>query len=151
MTQDNNRTLTLRALDIPTIHKFGIGFDQMFDELMRVTSKQSTNYPPHNILKIDENNFVIQLAVAGFTEGEINVGVEGQVLTITGSTDRDNKYGAEYLVHGISMRDFERTFTLAEYVEVKHAEITNGILSIELERIIPVEKMPKKIDIKFNK
>lgn len=150
MTQDN-RTLTLRALDIPTIHKFGIGFDQMFDELMRVTSRQSTNYPPHNILKIDENNFVIQLAVAGFTEGEVDVGVEGQILSITGSTNRDNKYGAEYLVHGISMRDFERTFTLAEHVEVKSAEITNGILSIELERIIPVEKMPKKIDIKYNK
>lgn len=150
MTQDS-RTLTLRALDIPTIHKFGIGFDQMFDELMRTTSRQSTNYPPHNILKIDENNFVIQLAVAGFTEGEVDVGVEGQILSITGSTNRDNKYGAEYLVHGISMRDFERTFTLAEHVEVKSAEITNGILSIELERIIPVEKMPKKIDIKYNK
>lgn len=150
MTQDN-RTLTLRALDIPTIHKFGIGFDQMFDELMRTTSKQSTNYPPHNILKIDENNFVIQLAVAGFSDGEIDVQVEGQVLSIVGSSTMDNKYGAEYLIRGISMRDFERTFTLAEHVEVKNAEITNGILSIELERIIPLEKMPKKIDIKFNK
>lgn len=150
MTQEN-RTLTLRALDIPTIHKFGIGFDQMFDELMRTTSRQSTNYPPHNILKIDENNFVIQLAVAGFGDGEIDIQVEGQVLSIVGSSTNDNKYGAEYLVRGISMRDFERTFTLAEHVEVKNAEITNGILSIELERIIPVEKLPKKIDIKFNK
>jgi len=150
MTQEN-RTLTLRALDIPTIHKFGIGFDQMFDELMRTTSKQSTNYPPHNILKIDENNFVIQLAVAGFGDGEIDIQVEGQVLSIVGSSTSDNKYGAEYLIRGISMRDFERTFTLAEHVEVKNAEITNGILSIELERIIPVEKLPKKIDIKFNK
>ena len=150
MTQDN-RTLTLRALDIPTIHKFGIGFDQMFDELMRTTSRQSTNYPPHNILKIDENNFVIQLAVAGFGDGEIDIQVEGQVLSIVGSSTGDNKYGAEYLIRGISMRDFERTFTLAEHVEVKNAEITNGILSIELERIIPVEKLPKKIDIKFNK
>ena len=150
MTQEN-RTLTLRALDIPTIHKFGIGFDQMFDELMRTTSRQSTNYPPHNILKIDENNFVIQLAVAGFGDGEIDIQVEGQVLSIVGSSTSDNKYGAEYLIRGISMRDFERTFTLAEHVEVKNAEITNGILSIELERIIPVEKLPKKIDIKFNK
>ncbi len=150
MTQDN-RTLTLRALDIPTIHKFGIGFDQMFDELMRTTSRQSTNYPPHNILKIDDNNFVIQLAVAGFDQGDVDIQVEGQVLSIVGSTNKDNKYGAEYLVQGISMRDFERTFTLAEHVEVKGAEVTNGILSIELERIIPVEKMPKKIDIKYNK
>lgn len=145
-----SRELTLRALDIPTIARFGIGFDQMFNELERVT-KQTTNYPPHNILQIDENNFVIQLAVAGFNEGDVNIQVEGQVLTITGSTTKDNKYGAEYLVQGISMRDFERTFTLAEHVEVKNAEITNGILSVELERIIPLEKLPKKIDIKFNK
>lgn len=147
----NNRELTLRALDIPTIHRFGIGFDQMFDDLMRATSRQSTNYPPHNVLKVDDNNFVVQLAVAGFDEGDINIQVEGRVLTITGSTTKDNKYGAEYVIQGISMRDFERTFTLAEHVEVKTAEVTNGILSIELERIIPVEMLPKKIDIKFNK
>ena len=146
-----SRELTLRALDIPTIHKFGIGFDQMFDDLMRATARQSTNYPPHNILKIDDNNFVIQLAVAGFDEGEIDIQVEGRVLAITGSSTKDNKYGAEYLVQGISMRNFDRAFTLAEHVEVRSAEITNGILSIELERIIPVENLPKKIDIKFNK
>ena len=147
----SNRELTLRALDIPTIHRFGIGFDQMFDELMRATSRQSTNYPPHNVLKIDDNNFVVQLAVAGFDKGDIDIQVEGRVLSITGSTNKDNKYGAEYVIQGISMRDFERTFTLAEHVEVKSAEVTNGILSIELERIVPVEHLPKKIDIKYNK
>lgn len=146
-----SRELTLRALDIPTIHRFGIGFDQMFDELMRATSRQSTNYPPHNVLKIDDNNFVVQLAVAGFDEGDIDVQVEGRVLSIMGSTNKDNKYGAEYIIQGISMRDFERTFTLAEHVEVKTASVTNGILSIELERIVPVENLPKKIDIKYNK
>lgn len=149
MTQDS-RTLTLRALDIPTIARFGIGFDQMFNELERAT-RQTTNYPPHNVLRIDDNNFVIQLAVAGFSEGDIELQVEGRVLTVSGSSVRDNEYGAEYIVHGISMRDFERTFTLAEHVEVKTASVTNGILSIELERIIPIEKMPKKIDIKYNK
>jgi molecular chaperone IbpA len=145
------KELTLRSLDIPTIARFGIGFDQMFDELMRSTSRQSTNYPPHNILKINDNNFVIQLAVAGFDEGDIDVQVEGRMLSIVGSTNKDNKYGAEYLIQGISMRDFERTFTLADHVEVKTAEVTNGILSIELERIVPVEDLPKKIDIKYNK
>ena len=146
-----SRELTLRSIDIPSIHRFGIGFEQMFDELMRTTSRQSTNYPPHNVLKIDDNNFVIQLAVAGFDEGDVGISVEGQVLSISGSTTRDNPYGAEYLVQGISMRDFERSFTLAEHVEVKNASVTNGILSIELERIVPLEKMPKKIDIKYNK
>lgn len=150
MTDRN--TLTLRSLDIPTIHKFGIGFDSVFDEIMRMSSaQQSLNYPPYNVLKIDDNNFVVQLAVAGFDEGDVQISVEGQVLTISGSTNKDNKYGAEYLVRGISMRNFERTFTLAEHVEVRTAEVTNGILSIELERIIPIEKLPKKIDIKYNK
>ncbi len=150
MTDRN--TLTLRSLDIPTIHKFGIGFDSMIDEIMRMSSaQQSLNYPPYNVLKMDDNNFVVQLAVAGFDEGDVQISVEGQVLTISGSTNKDNKYGAEYLVRGISMRNFERTFTLAEHVEVRTAEVTNGILSIELERIIPIEKLPKKIDIKYNK
>lgn len=147
----SNRTLSLRALDIPSIHKFGIGFDSMFDEMMRVSAQQQTNYPPHNILKADENNFIIQLAVAGFNEGEIDIDLDNNVLTITGSTTRDNGYGAEYLVQGISMRDFSRSFSLAEHVEVKAAKVTNGILSIELERILPLEKMPKKIAINYTK
>ena len=143
------KTLTLRSFDIPQLHKFGIGFDNMFDEMMRVTSQQTTNYPPHNILKIDENNFVVQLAVAGFAEGEININVEKNVLTVTGGSTRDNEFGAEYVVQGISMRDFERSFTLAEYVEVTGASITNGILSVKLERIVPEEKKPKSIAITY--
>lgn len=145
----NSKTLTLRSFDIPQLHKFGIGFDNMFDELMRVTSQQQTNYPPHNILKIDENNFVIQLAVAGFGEGEIDINLEKNVLTVKGQTGRETQ--GEYLVHGISMRDFERTFTLAEYVEVNSAEVVNGILSICLERIVPDEKKPKAIAITYTK
>lgn len=147
MTQ--NKTLTLRSFDIPSIHKFGIGFDNMFDELMRVTAQQQTNYPPHNVRKIDEDHFAIDLAVAGFSEGEININLEKNVLTVKGSTARDKE--GEYLVHGISMRDFERSFTLAEYVEVTSAEMINGILSIKLERIVPEEKKPKSIAITYQK
>ena len=145
----HNKTLTLRSFDVPQLHKFGIGFDSMFDELLRVTSQQQTNYPPHNIRKIDEDRFVIDLAVAGFAEGEIDVHLEKNVLTVKGGTVRDTE--GEYLVHGISMRDFERSFTLAEYVEVTGAEMTNGILSIRLERIIPEEKKPKSIAITYQK
>lgn len=144
-----NKTLTLRSFDIPSIHKFGIGFDNMFDELMRVTSQQQTNYPPHNIRKIDEDHFAIDLAVAGFSEGEIDIHLEKNVLTIKGGTNRDSE--GDYLVHGISMRDFERTFTLAEYVEVNSAEMINGILTIKLERIVPEEKKPKSIAITYQK
>jgi len=76
-------TLTLRSIDIPSIHKFGIGFDSMLDELMRINASQVTNYPPYNIVKRSENDFDIELAVAGFTEGEIDIQIEHRVLTIT--------------------------------------------------------------------
>ena len=141
------KTLTLRSFDIPQLHKFGIGFEPMLDELLRVTSQQQTNYPPHNILKIDENNFKIELAVAGFAEGEIDIHVEKNVLTIKGGTTREAE--GEYIAHGISMRDFERSFTLAEYVEVTGAKVVNGILTINLERIVPEEKKPKSIAITY--
>lgn len=141
------KTLTFRSLDIPQLHKFGIGFEPMLDELLRVTSQQQTNYPPHNILKIDENNFKIELAVAGFAEGEIDIHVEKNVLTITGGTTREAE--GEYISQGISMRDFERSFTLAEYVEVTGAKVVNGILVINLERIVPDEKKPKAIAITY--
>jgi molecular chaperone IbpA len=147
-----SRELSVRTLDIPTIHKFGIGFDAVFDELLRISNaQQSLNYPPHNVIKIDENYFIIQFAVAGFGEGEIDVQIQGQTLTVSGQKN-DDKFGIpEYLVRGISMRDFQRSFQVADHVEVKKADMTNGILSIHLERILPVENMPKKIDINFNK
>lgn len=149
----NQKTLTLRSFDIPELHKFGIGFDNMFDKLMRVSAHQQTNYPPHNIIKLDEDNFIIQLATAGFCEGEIDINLEKNILTIKGSqlpTQADNSE-VEYLVRGISMRDFERTFTLAEYVEVTGAIVSNGILSINLKRIVPEEKKPKSIAITYQK
>jgi molecular chaperone IbpA len=78
-------TLTLRSFDVPSIHKFGIGFDSMFDELLRVSNQQSTqNYPPYNVVKHSEDKFVIELAVAGFREGDITVTVEKNILTIEG-------------------------------------------------------------------
>ena len=79
------RELTLRSLDIPSIHKFGIGFDSILDELMRVNAQQTnTNYPPYNIVKHSEDAFAIELAVAGFREGDINITLEKNVLTIKG-------------------------------------------------------------------
>jgi molecular chaperone IbpA len=147
------KTLTLRALDIPSVHKFGIGFDRMFDELQRLTDQQSA-YPPYNILKINDNQFVIELAVAGFTEGEIEIEVEKNILVIKGSKVKDideapKEY--EYVVKNIANRDFDRTFTLAEYVEVVDAKVSNGILSVYLERKVPETELPKRIAISYNK
>jgi molecular chaperone IbpA len=149
------RELTLRTLDIPSIHKFGIGFDNIFDELMRVNQQQTnTNYPPYNIVKHSEDAFAIELAVAGFREGDINITLEKNVLTIKGeqTVDLDElEKEVEYVHRGISARNFTRTFTLADYVEVVGAKAENGILKIELERQVPEEQKPKTIAIAYNK
>lgn len=144
------KTLTLRSFDIPQLHKFGIGFDSMFDELMRVTSQQTnSNYPPHNVVKTGENTVTIEVAVAGFAEGEIDISVDKHVLTIAGERKREEDTNHEYLHRGISSRDFRHTFTLAEHVEVKSASVVNGILSIYLEREVPEEARPKAIAITY--
>jgi molecular chaperone IbpA len=145
-----NNTLTLRSLDIPSIHKFAVGFDNMFDELLR-TSQANTNYPPYNIVKHGDDNFAIELAVAGFRDGEISIQVERNQLTVKGeqAVDLDNQI--EYLHRGISARSFSRTWTLADHVEVAGASSENGILTISLERKVPEEQKPKTIAINYTK
>jgi molecular chaperone IbpA len=144
------KTLTLRSFDLPQLHKFGIGFDNMFDELMRVTSQQNnSNYPPHNVIKTGDDTMTIEVAVAGFADGEIELNLDKRVLTVAGAkkTQEDNSY--EYFHRGISSRDFRHAFTLAEHVEVKTASIRNGILSVYLERQVPEEARPKSIAITY--
>jgi molecular chaperone IbpA len=145
-------TLTLRSFDIPSIHKFAVGFDGVFDEILRLSNQQKdTNYPPYNIVKHSDNKFVIELAVAGFKEGDINVTVDKNLLTIEGSQSVDLDSNVEYLYRGISARNFTRTFTLADHVEVSDAVVNNGIMGITLERQVPDELQPKKIAISYNK
>ncbi len=146
--------LTLRSLDIPSIHKFTVGFDNIFDELQRVTSQNRDNYPPYNVIKHTDDQFSIELAVAGFHDGDITVEVESNQLTIKGEQTQnldDLLKEIEYLHRGISARNFVRTFTLADHVEVIEAHVANGILTVNLERKIPEEKKPKKIAISYNK
>lgn len=141
--------LTLRSLDIPTLHKHAIGFDSMFDRLLNATTT-ATNYPPYNIIKLTDDKYSLELAVAGFREGEIDVTVENNTLSVTG--EKILEQGAAelvYLYKGISARTFSRQFTIGDYVEVVNASIQDGILRIELERKIPEEKKPKKIAISY--
>jgi len=145
-------TLTLRSFDIPSIHKFAVGFDGVFDEILRLSNQQKdTNYPPYNIVKHSDNKFVIELAVAGFKDGDITVTVDKNLLTIEGAQAVDLNNNVEYMHRGISARNFVRTFTLADHVEVVDAVVTNGIMGITLERKVPEELQPKKIAITFNK
>ena len=146
----NSKTLTLRSFDVPQLHKFGIGFDNMFDELMRVTAQQTnSNYPPHNVIKTGDDTVTIEVAVAGFAEGEIDIALDKRLLTITGARKRNEDAEHEYLHRGISSRDFKHTFTLAEHVEVKSASIRDGILAVYLEREVPDEAKPKSIAITY--
>jgi molecular chaperone IbpA len=153
------RTLSLRSLDIPAVNKFGIGFQSVIDEIHRVSGQQSqTNYPPYNIVKETEDKFRIEVATAGFNEGEVKLELNNRLLTIRGSKavapvndDVEAIVEDEYLHQGISKRDFEREFTLAEHVKVIDATNVNGILTVFLERQVPEEARPKTIDIKYSK
>jgi molecular chaperone IbpA len=146
------KTLTLRGFDIPAIHKFGIGFDNMFDELMRVSAQQSsTNYPPYNIVQINEDEYMISLAVAGFGFDNLSVTKDKNFLIIEGKeyqTDSE-KIVPNYLHKGISNRDFRREFQLADHVEITNAHLELGILNVHLKREIPEQHKPKTIAISY--
>jgi molecular chaperone IbpA len=107
----------------------------------------NSNYPPHNIIRVDDYNYIIEVAIAGFKKEEIVVSIEQEILTITGSKNKTDDSGLQYLHRGLSSRDFVRSFTLAEHIVVKNAVISDGILSIKLEHIIPEEKKPRLIEI----
>ena len=146
------KTLTLRSFDIPSIHKFGIGFDNMFDELMRVSAQQSsTNYPPYNIVQINEDEYMISLAVAGFGLDNLSVTKDKKFLIIEGKEYQSDseKIVPNYLHKGISNRDFRREFQLADHVEISNAHLELGILSIHLKREVPEEARPKTIAITY--
>ena len=147
---------TLHTIDLPSfvnqIHRQTIGFDQVFEELNRsfTNSKTEGNYPPHNVVKLDDTHYVIEVAVAGFAEDEIDVELKENVLTVRGEQDKEEAE-VEYLHKGISARNFVRTFPLAEHIEVRGATVKNGILAIALEQVIPDEDKPTKIAITFAK
>jgi molecular chaperone IbpA len=144
-------TLTLRSFDIPSINKFGIGFESVIDELLRATAQQQTNYPPYNVIRNDEDHFTIEIAVAGFKQGEVDVTVEKNILTIAGSQKDPTPENVEYLHRGISARDFVRNWTLAEHVEIVGAIMRDGILVLDLERKVPEDQKPKSIAITYIK
>lgn len=124
-----------------------IGFDRMFDAY-ESRLHNSTGYPPYNIVRTDENKYLIEMAVAGFRKNEITVEIEQNQLTIRGQSETPNESTTrEYIYRGLSSRDFVRTFPLAEHIVVKEARIENGVLTVELERIVPDALKARVIDI----
>ena len=125
---------------------FSVGFDEIFNTLQRASIPQS-NYPPYDILKEDDK-YIIRIAIAGFKKSEVDIELDNNTLTV--SICRKDKTGiqkAEFLHKGISSKEFYKSFALAEYVEVKKATMSDGILRIMLEKNIPDSEKPKKIKI----
>ncbi len=147
------KTLTLRSFDIPALTKFGIGFDNMFDELMRVNAQQSsTNYPPYNIVQISDDEYMISVAVAGFALENLTVTKDKNFLVIEGTHSvgklADEEFSSHtYLHKGISERTFRREFQLADHMEISNAHLELGILSVYLKREVPESAKPKTIAI----
>ena len=134
----------MRDIDFTPYFRSTVGFDHLFDMLQQATDA-SNGFPPYNIERTDETHYRISLAVAGFREKDLNVEVRDGVLTITGKKEELEKPG--YLYQGIAGRAFDRSFQLAEHVEVRAAKLENGLLHVDLERIIPEEKKPRRISI----
>ena len=147
MTSNIPTAFRLNHLDIPSIHKFGIGFDSIFEDIHRLaTVAGKDNYPPYNVIKIDDDHFAIELALAGIDKEALDIQVDQNQLTIsTEKAETDEEL--EYLHKGISQRGFSRSFTLADHVIVQGADMVNGVLKISLERQLPEELKPRKIDI----
>lgn len=122
-----------------------IGFDNIFDELDKLSNASTDNYPPHNIVKLSEHKYAIELAVVGFAEEELDIQHLDGILYVTGKPRASSTQ--EYLHKGISGRAFKRSFRLSEHVEVKGANLRDGLLVIDLERVIPEEKRPRTIPI----
>jgi len=137
--------MQLRTVDpaaLAAVSRALVGFDRYFNN-----SHANGNYPPHNIVKYDDTHYGIEVAVAGFSKDEITVEVDQDQLMITGKKITATE-GVEYLHRGLAARDFEQQFTLAEYMEVKDAEVKDGMLKIKIERIVPEALKPRQIAIK---
>lgn len=137
----------MTTFDFTPLFRSGIGFDRLTNALENAyRTDNNTGYPPYNIELIDENEYRISLAVAGFKEDELDIEINNGRLTVTGS-QKENSKDKKFLHHGIANRNFERSYQLADYVVVKGARLTDGLLHIDLVREIPEAMKPRKIAI----
>ena len=137
------------AFDFAPFRRSTIGFDRLFDLLENSTASQGgENYPPFDLVKVGENQYRIDLAVAGFKPGEIDITAQQNVLLVVGKKSEETEGGdGNYVYRGIANRSFERRFALADHIQVTGADIRDGLLSIELKREIPEAMKPRKISI----
>ena len=138
----------LTTLDLPNFHRATIGFDRIFEQMERqfANSPNGQGYPPYNIAQLNEDEFMISLAVAGFGMDNLSIEKDGDQLRVEGTAPGGDD-DVNYLHKGIGGRNFRREFTLADHVEVENAQLELGMLNIHLKRNIPEELQPKKIKI----
>jgi len=139
----------MRHIDFAPLHRSTVGFDRLFSLLDNITPpEQAASYPPYNIEKTGDNAFRISMAIAGFSEDDLSIESKENTLTVTGDKGEEDKNNeADFLFRGIAGRTFERRFQLADHVEVKNANLENGLLHIELVREIPDAMKPRQIAI----
>jgi len=138
----------LTTLDLPSLYRATVGFDRLFNEMERSFANSASNgYPPYNVAQIEDNEWMISLAVAGFSMDNLDITHEKNVLSIEGLAPGGDD-SVNYLHKGIAGRNFRKEFTLADHIEVESATLENGMLNIQLKREVPEELQPKKIQIK---
>jgi molecular chaperone IbpA len=125
-----------------------VGFDNIFNELERLvdgtTPTRNTSFPPHNIIKLDDNKYVVEMAVAGFGQDEVDVEIHDGTLIVKG--EKKDQTEVDYLYRGIATRSFTKSIRLNDTIEVRGAQFKDGILKIALENIIPEHKKPRKVE-----
>ena len=144
--------MTNKALSIfNQLRPLSVGFDDVFDHFESMFDYDMvnvSNYPPYNIVKTGDNKYDVEVALAGFNKKDINVSVENGMLTIESKEDKSKDKDGEVIHKGISKRYFKNSFTISDDVEVKGAELKDGMLRVSMEKIIPESKKLKTIDIK---
>jgi molecular chaperone IbpA len=137
------------AFDFAPFRRSTVGFDRLFDMLENSSAGQAQeNYPPFDLIKLGDNDYRIELAVAGFRSDEIDITAQQNVLVVSGKKREESEdKGSDYIYRGIATRSFERRFALADHIQVRGADLKDGLLSIELVREIPEAMKPRKINI----
>ena len=137
------------AFDFAPFRRSSVGFDRLFDMLENSSFGQGQeNYPPFDLIKLGDNDYRIELAVAGFKPEEVDITAHQNVLIVSGrKNDEADSKSSDYIYRGIATRSFERRFALADHIQVKGADMKDGLLAIELVREIPEAMKPKKISI----
>jgi len=135
------------GLDFGNFRRSTVGFDRLFDMLEATPGNGGTgeNYPPFDLVRVDDNHFQIEIAVAGFKADDLDITAQQNVLIIRG--ERSDPSGLDYVHRGIANRSFERRFALADHMQVRGAELKDGLLSLDLVREIPEAMKPRRIDI----